>query len=100
MIDIGSSYRAGITRSAHFKMKTQNNADGMALWKVIFLGRGIFVFAALKGIDVCIAVGGTTLGAGFMLSVCYTLRLSLHLASPHRSFWHRKKYSSAVIALQ
>lgn len=36
MIAIGSSYSAGITRSAHFKMKTQNNADGTALWKAIF----------------------------------------------------------------
>jgi len=36
MIDIGSSYSAGITRSAHFKMKLQNNADGTALWKAIF----------------------------------------------------------------
>lgn len=36
MIEIGSSYSAGITRSAHFKMKTQNNADGTALWKAIF----------------------------------------------------------------
>lgn len=36
MIDIGSSYNSGITGSAHFKMKIQNNADGTALWKAIF----------------------------------------------------------------
>lgn len=88
MIDIGSSYSAGITRSARFKMKTQNNADGMALWKAIFW-EGIFASAAFNGIFVCFfwLVELCLTPDFFSLPVCYILGLSLHLASLHTKLW-------------
>lgn len=88
MIDIGSSYNSGITGSAHFKMKIQNNADGTALWKAIFWEGYIcfhcflliFLFAFwLKALCLILDV--------FMLPACYILGPSPHLASFLLSLW-------------